>query len=106
MDEVSVDDLEQLMADGAFVVDVREPDEYSAGHVPGAVNVPLGDVGLRLPECLSPSGVTYMICRSGARSARACEVLIDAGHRAVNVAGGTLAWTSSGRSVVEGASPT
>jgi rhodanese-related sulfurtransferase len=53
-------------------------------------------------------GTTYVICRSGARSMRACEFVVansPAGAQVVNVAGGTLAWIASGREVVEGDQP-
>ena len=104
-EEISVDDLEPLLRAGARLIDVREPDEYAAGHVPGARLVPLGEVPERVADCVGDGGVTYMICRSGARSGRACEHLGALGHSVVNVAGGTMAWIMSGREVVEGDSP-
>lgn len=89
-------------AGGAPFFDVREPDEYVAGHVPGATSVPLGQVAGRVAEF--PGGVEVLvICRSGARSAQACEILRSAGVEAVNVAGGTMAWIEAGNRVVEGA---
>lgn len=104
--EISVDELESFVASGARVIDVREPDEYAAGHVPGARLVPLGDVPSRVAECVGDGGTTYFICRSGARSASACQHLANLGHDVVNVAGGTMAWIMSGRPVVEGDAPT
>lgn len=104
--EISVDELEPLIAGGARVIDVREPDEYAAGHVPGARLVPLGEVPARVADCVDGGGTTYLICRSGARSANACQHLASLGHDVVNVTGGTMAWIMSGRSVVEGDSPT
>lgn len=104
--EISVDDLEPLLRAGARLIDVREADEYAAGHVPGARLVPLGDVPMRVSECIGDDGSTYLVCRSGARSASACEHLAALGHTVVNVAGGTMAWIMSGREVVEGNSPT
>lgn len=105
MKEISVDDLEPFLGSGVRLVDVREPDEYASGHVPGAICVPLGLVPDRIDECCEPGEITYMICRSGARSANACEFLGDRGHEVVNVLGGTMAWIMSGRDVVEGDSP-
>ena len=104
IDEVTVDDLADALDDGARVVDVREPSEYTDGHVPGAVLVPLGTVGDLLDE-FGGDGDLYVICRSGARSMRACEELAANGIEAANVAGGTLAWIRSGRDVVTGDSP-
>jgi rhodanese-related sulfurtransferase len=102
--EISVDELAAHLAAGAPVLDVREPDEYAAGHVPGARLVPLGDIPARAAEV--PTDVTvYMICRSGARSHRAAEFLRTVGVDAVNVAGGTLAWADAGRPVAAGPEP-
>ena len=105
MKEISVEDLSSVLAAGARLIDVREPDEYSSGHVPGAISIPLGQVPDRIDECCIPGQITYMICRSGARSGNACEFLADRGHDVVNVTGGTMAWMTSGRDVVEGDSP-
>ena len=105
MKEINVEDLESVLATGVRLVDVREPDEYSSGHVPGALSIPLGQVPDRIDECCSRGEITYLICRSGARSANAGEFLSDRGHDVVNVIGGTMAWIASGREVVEGESP-
>src|SRR5690606_16861514 len=68
--QIAVDDLAARHSDGALIVDVRMPDEYAAGHVPGAVLMPLPEVPDRAGEL--PSDVpVYVICRSGARSQRA-----------------------------------
>lgn len=105
--EIDVDELAARLAAGARVVDVREPDEYLDGHVPGAVLVPLATVPEHVDAFLG-DGPTYVICRSGGRSMRACEFLaaqgID-GLDVVNVAGGTMAWIASGRDVVVGDQP-
>lgn len=105
--EIDVDGLAERLAAGGRVVDVREPDEYAAGHVPGAIHVPLATVPDRVDAFLG-DGPTYVICRSGGRSMRACEYLaaqgID-GLEVVNVAGGTMAWIASGRDVVAGDQP-
>ena len=96
--EITVEELAHLLDDGVRLVDVREPDEWRAVRVPGAVLVPLATVPDQLEEF--PEGeTTYVICRSGARSMRACEYAAARGRKAVNVAGGTLAWIESGRAV-------
>ena len=102
--EIDVDELESLMRAGASVIDVREAHEYQAGHVPGAVLVPLGSVPYAIDR-FSADATNYVICRTGARSYRACEFLMDQGIQAVNVAGGTLAWVNSGRETVIGDQP-
>lgn len=102
--EVTVDELEAALHSGAPLIDVREPHEYVDGHVPDAVLVPMASVPAAL-DLISVDKRTYVICRSGARSYRACEFLIDQGLDVVNVAGGTLAWITSGRDVVVGDQP-
>lgn len=100
--EIDVSTLAALVdTDGVRLIDVREPDEYAAGHVPGARLVPLGEVPERIEE-FRGTGPTYVICRSGARSMRACEFVTAAGVECVNVAGGTNAWIESGRAVDTG----
>jgi rhodanese-related sulfurtransferase len=102
--EVSVAELEALLQADARLVDVRETDEYTSGHVPGAVHVALGTVPDRI-DLFRGDGPVYVVCRSGARSMRACEFLVQQGVPAVNVAGGTLDWVAGGRPVVLGSEP-
>jgi rhodanese-related sulfurtransferase len=92
MEEITVAELAKF--DGNVVVDVREPAEYGAGHVPGVINIPLSQLRLRSAE-ISASPV-YVICQSGRRSAQATEVLGSMGTPAVNVIGGTAAWIAAG----------
>jgi len=102
--EASVDELESALQSGAPLVDVREPDEYEAGHVPGAILVPLANVPTTL-GAFATDATTYVICKSGARSYKACELLSDHGLDVINVEGGTMAWIISGRSTVAGDQP-
>lgn len=83
----------------ALVLDVREDDEWRAGHVPGALHVPLGQLGARAGEVPTDRTVA-VICRSGARSATATARLGEAGWDAVNVDGGMQAWHRAGREMV------
>ena len=103
--EIGVDELAQRVAAGEFLLDVRQPDEYVSGHVPGAVLIPLADVPAAVDR-LPADGPVLVICRSGARSLTAAEFLVGTGLDAINVTGGTLAWIDSGRDVVAGAEPT
>ena len=106
--EVSVEELEAALAAGARLIDVRETDEYEDGHVAGAIHVALGTVPDNVAAFCVPvdgGGPTYVICKSGGRSMRACEFLAQQGVEAVNVAGGTMEWIVSGRSVVSGSQP-
>ena len=84
----------------AFVIDVREPAEYEAGHVRGALHLPQADLALRLDE-LPRDQPIICICQAGRRSLRAAQFLVQAGFTDVaNVIGGTGAWVESGRTVV------
>jgi rhodanese-related sulfurtransferase len=96
--EISVQDLP---AD-AVILDVREDDEWVAGHVEGATHVPLGEVPQRLGE-LPDADPLYVICRSGNRSGRAVAWLGQQGVEGVNVAGGMHAWAAAGRPMVSDA---
>src|SRR6476659_11020892 len=93
---VDVSGLAAALREGAQLVDVREPAEYAAGHVPGAAHVPMGQLPARLGE-LDRSRAVHLVCASGGRSAAMARVVAAAGFEAVNVAGGTQAWIASGR---------
>lgn len=99
--EIDVLALAAAKADGALVVDVREPDEYVSGHVPGARLIPLGVLPVRAAEIPRDERV-YVVCASGGRSYQAAQWLSSAGYDAVSVAGGTTAWRSAGHPVVTG----
>lgn len=100
--EVTVDDLDAARSSGAHVIDVRESDEYAAGHVPGAQLFPLSLIPFRSHD-LPVGQPVYVICASGGRSAQAAEHLAGIGIDARSVAGGTTAWVRSGRPVDTGA---
>ena len=99
--EITVDELDERLAEGARLIDVRQPYEFDEARVKGAVLVPLATVPDNV-EAFRGDGPVYIICRTGARSARACEFLASHGIEAVNVAGGTLAWIKSGRDYLSG----
>jgi rhodanese-related sulfurtransferase len=79
-----------------WLLDVREDDEWAAGYAPGAVHIPMGELSARAGE-IPRDETIYVICRSGARSARAAAALAGAGWQAVNVAGGMQDWAAAGR---------
>jgi rhodanese-related sulfurtransferase len=85
----------ELVAGGAVVVDVREQDEWDAGRIPGAVHVPLGELGERHSEL--PQGTRLVaVCRSGNRSGRATDTLRNLGFDVVNLDGGMKSWKANG----------
>lgn len=102
--EIGVDQLAEAVRGGATIVDVREPSEYVAGHVPGAVHIPMGQLPHRMTELYRAAPV-YVVCASGNRSAAMTDFLRNAGFDAYSVAGGTSEWARSGRPVIGGHAP-
>jgi rhodanese-related sulfurtransferase len=92
---VSVQELARASADGALVIDVREPWEYAEGHVEGSLLLPLAQVAEAIPT-LPRDREVYVVCRSGNRSLVAAEALVAAGFTDVrNVDGGMIAWNAA-----------
>ncbi|GGZ10828.1 rhodanese-like domain-containing protein [Streptomyces olivaceoviridis] len=99
MPTVQVADLK----DGDFLLDVREDDEWQAGHAGGALHIPLSEFVARygeLTEAAPQDGRVHVICRSGARSAQVTMYLVQQGVDAVNVDGGMQHWQAAGRPVI------
>lgn len=90
---LSSDRVESMARNGqAIVVDVRESSEYRAGHIPRSRHIPLSQLVHRLKE-VSKSHTVIVVCQSGSRSARACELLSQAGYTKVfNLSGGMANW--------------
>ena len=82
---------------GAVLLDVREDDEWAAGHAPGAHHVALMDLR---PDSFAAGTKVLCVCRSGGRSAKATQVLRHVGVDAVNVSGGMSAWQAAGLPVI------
>lgn len=80
------------------VIDVRAPGEYASGHVPGALNIPLDRLSEAVPalKAASARGSLLVVCASGVRSTRACDILSAADIEAVTLSGGTSAWEGEG----------
>lgn len=97
--EVTLDELEDAIKRGFYVLDVREQDEWNEGHVPGAKHIPLGSLQERIAEVDDATRV-FVICRSGKRSLDGAGILEENGIDSVSVAGGTLGWIHSGREVI------
>jgi rhodanese-related sulfurtransferase len=103
-----IDDADTLQAtrlynDDALVLDVREATEFTAGHIPKAKHIPLGQLNSRLNELEKFKSKPILVsCRSGQRSARACGILKKAGFETVyNQAGGIIAWERANLPIVK-----
>jgi len=88
----------ELPAD-ATLLDVRESDEWTAGHAPGARHLPMSELTTRMDE-VPGNDPLYVICRSGGRSARVVAYLAGQGYPAVNVEGGMQSWVEQRREIV------
>lgn len=92
---VDVSQLAEILRTGAILIDVREPDEFEAAHVPVANLVPLQSVPSVLDQLPTDQPV-YVICQAGGRSLKAAAWLVEQGIQAINVSGGTGAWIANG----------
>lgn len=93
---INVEEANEMMSAGAAVIDVRNPDEYQSGHVPGATLIPVNTVFARREELPKDQDVIF-VCAIGQRSALAAEMAAAAGlTRIFNLEGGTDAWIKSG----------
>ena len=78
-----------------FLIDVRTPEEFATGHIPGSINIPVNELASRLTEVPQDQPV-IVYCRSGNRSATAARILVDAGFGPVYDLGGIQTWVSDG----------
>ncbi len=95
---VSMDGVPDPLPDGLAILDVREPVEWSHGHIEGALHIPMNEIPDRLGEV--PEGQLLVVCKVGARSARVTGWLLRQGRDAVNLDGGMLDWEAAGRGMV------
>jgi rhodanese-related sulfurtransferase len=97
--DVGAQEGQRLVTAGAVLLDVREADEWDAGHAPEATWIPLGEIPARVSELPRDASIVA-ICRSGARSRAVAEALVGAGYDVVNVDGGMRAWAMEDYEVV------
>ncbi len=100
--EVNTADAHSLLGK-RVIIDVREYDEYAAGHLPGAINIPRGILEFKIgmvPECANKDGAFLIYCRTSGRAALSAVQLQKIGYtNVISMAGGFEAWNSEGRPV-------
>jgi len=100
--EISVSEASSMRDSGAFILDVRQPEEWVEGHIPNATLIPLGELASRVSE-LPQDQEIVVVCRSGNRSAQGRDILLAAGFENVtSMAGGMNQWSASGYDTVTG----
>lgn len=101
-EDVPTASVRELPADGLALVDVREDYEWTAGHAPEALHIPLRDLPARMDELTEfpDDKPIYVVCRTGGRSEQATAFLNANGYEAINVAGGMKSWHTEGRRLV------
>lgn len=109
IEEVSLDHAEQVIFDADVLIDVREADEYAAGHIAGAVHVPRGLLEFKLsntPELSSRDLTIVLYCKNSGRAALAACSLHDMGYlKVTSITGGIDAWIDAGKPVAKPALP-
>lgn len=91
MSEITASELQQRLTEGTLnLIDIREPDEFAVGHIAAAKNIPMAQ--LLQDRSLDPTETYYLICRTGARTAIATQLLQMQGLNIVNVADGIVSW--------------
>lgn len=100
--DMTISQADEKRSQGAFILDVRQPDEWNQVHIPGATLIPLGELSNRLKEVPKDREVV-VVCRSGNRSQQGRDILRSAGYtRVTSMAGGVVQWQAQGLPVVSG----
>ncbi len=97
--QITAQEAAERIEAGAFLLDVREDDEWAAGHAPAATHLPLGRIEAEQAS-LPKDQPIVAVCRAGGRSERAATFLRQAGYDVANLTGGMQAWAAAGESVV------
>jgi len=90
--DISGAQARKLVQDGAFLLDVRTPEEFAKGHIEGAVNIPVQALAQRMGELPPKERPVVLYCRSGNRSGTAVRMLRKAGYRSLHDLGAMSAW--------------
>lgn len=97
---IKPEQVAELQASGAFLIDVRESGEYRSGHAAGAKLMPLGQLSRSLHQVPKERQIIVM-CQSGMRSQQAASLLASNGYQVLNVSGGIVGWRRAGLPVVK-----
>ncbi|TWH04709.1 rhodanese-related sulfurtransferase [Nocardioides sp. J9] len=98
---VEIENVPDPLPEELVVLDVREDDEWAAGHIDGAVHIPLMELPARLGEFVElEAPQTLVVCKAGGRSARAVAYLAQQGYDVVNLVDGMIGWERAGRAMV------
>lgn len=92
-DTIALNEMDNYIEKGYKIVDVREPDEYTTGHIPNAINVPLSLLQQEMFDPLEKNTNYIIICRSGNRSKTASDILYKEEYTVVNTSEGMSSWT-------------
>ncbi|MEO4053729.1 rhodanese-like domain-containing protein [Solibacillus sp. CAU 1738] len=92
-DTISLDEIHSYIEQEYIIVDVREPNEYAEGHIPGAINVPLSGLQQGNLAPLEKDANYIIICRSGNRSQTASDILYKEGYTVINTSDGMYSWS-------------
>lgn len=107
--ELSLDEAQQGIDQADVLIDVREPEEFSAGHLPNAINIPRGLLEFQMestPQLASRDKKIVLYCKTSGRAALAVNSLKSMGYHSVfSIAGGFDAWLSAGKAVVKPSLP-
>lgn len=107
--EIDIDAAEQAMLEADLVIDVREPEEFKAGHLQGAINIPRGmlEFKLSMDEALQDRSLNVVIyCKTSGRAALSAQAMKQMGYLHVqSIAGGTDAWQAANKPLVQAALP-
>lgn len=91
--KITADDAVKKIDEGAYLIDVREPDEYADSHIVGSTNIPLGDIEQQIKNIIDEKQSSIIVyCRSGSRSKQASNALISMGYSNVYDLGGIQSW--------------
>lgn len=94
--QMTPQELRQRLETGSdlVLIDVREDEEVAAGMIPEALHIPMGEIPARQDEIPADAEIIF-ICRSGARSQRVCEYLVQSGYNVANLSGGMIEWNET-----------